>query len=125
MTEDYLKLTAYFGERQRSHDGFLADALLDLYGRTAVAGSVVLRGIAGYGPRHQLRSDESLSLSEDPPVAVAAVDTAVKIAELADQVAAMTTRGLITRERARRVDPSAQPSTVPDTAKLTISVGRR
>ena len=80
VTEDYLKLTAYFGERQRSHDGFLADALLDLYGRTAVASSVVLRGIAGFGPRHQFRSDESLSLSEDPPVAVAAVDTADKIA---------------------------------------------
>ncbi len=125
MTEDYLKLTAYFGERQRSHDGFLADALLDLYGRTAVAGSVVLRGIAGYGPRHQLRSDESLSLSEDPPVAVAAVDTAVKIAELADQVAAMTTRGLITLERARLGDPSAQPSTIPDVAELAIYVGRQ
>ena len=55
---------------------FLADALLDLYGRSAVATSVMLRGIASFGPRQQLRSDESLSLSEDPPVAVAAVDTA-------------------------------------------------
>ena len=48
--------------------------------RSAVATSVMLRGIASFGPRHVLRSDQSLSMSEDPPVAVAAVDTADKIA---------------------------------------------
>ena len=34
MNEDSLKLTSYFGERQRTADnGFAADALLDLYGQ--------------------------------------------------------------------------------------------
>ena len=32
MSDEYLKLTAYFAERLRSGDRFLADALLDLYG---------------------------------------------------------------------------------------------
>ncbi len=126
MSADSLKLTAYFGERQRGHDGFLADALLDLYGRTAVATSVVLRGIAGFGPHHQLRTDESLSLSEDPPVAIAAVDTADKIVGLADEAVAMTTRGLVTLERARLlVAPVQQALTAQDIAKLTIYVGRQ
>ena len=58
MTDDYLKLTAYFGERLRSENRFLADALLDLYGSSAVATSIVLRGIASFGPHHQLRSDQ-------------------------------------------------------------------
>ena len=120
MTDDYLKLTAYFGERSRSGNRFLADALLDLYGSTAVATSVMLRGIAGFGPRHQLRSDETLSMSEDPPVTVVAVDAADKIARLADQVVAMTMRGLVTLERARPGGPPA-----PDTAKLTVYVGRQ
>ena len=120
MTDDYLKLTAYFGERSRSGNRFLADALLDLYGSSAVATSVMLRGIAGFGPRHQLRSDETLSMSEDPPVAVVAVDTADKITRLADRVVAMTTRGLVTLERARLGGRSA-----PDTAKLTVYVGRQ
>ena len=110
MTDDYLKLTAYFGERFRSGNRFLADALLDLYGSTAVATSVMLRGIAGFGPRHQLRSDETLSMSEDPPVAVVAVDAAEKIARLADQVVAMTMRGLVTLERAR---PAARRRRIP------------
>ena len=65
-----------------------------------MATSVVLRGIASFGPHHVLRSDQSLSLSEDSPIAVAAVDTADKMAALADQVSAMVPRGLVTLERA-------------------------
>ena len=34
MNEDCLKLTTYFGERDRTDERFVADALLDLYGRT-------------------------------------------------------------------------------------------
>ncbi len=118
---DYLKLTAYFDERLRHGDRFLSDALLDLYGDNAVATSVVLRGIASFGPHHVLRSDQSLSLSEDSPIAVAAVDTADKMAGLADQVSAMVSRGLVTLERAH-LGGSAPP---PDAAKLTVYVGRQ
>ena len=53
--------------------------MLDLYGNREVATSVMLRGIASFGPHHELRTDESLSLSEDSPVAIAAVDVASKI----------------------------------------------
>jgi PII-like signaling protein len=122
VTDDYLKLTVYVAERLRAENHFLADALLDLYGRNAVAASVVLRGIASFGPHHQLRSDQLLSMSEDPPIAVAAVDTAATIAPIAGQVVAMTTRGLITLERASL---SSTSPAVPDTAKLTIYLGRQ
>ncbi|EUA76290.1 hypothetical protein I553_7366 [Mycobacterium xenopi 4042] len=67
MDEDCLKLSAYFDERQRTRGRFLADVLLGIYEERRVATSIVLRGIAGFGSRHQLRSDQSLSLSEDPP----------------------------------------------------------
>lgn len=118
---DYLKLTTYFGERQRYGDGFLSDALLDIYGDNAIATSVVLRGIASFGPHHVLRTDQSLSMSEDSPIAVIGVDTADKMAGLADQVSTMVSRGLVTVERAH-LGGSAPP---PDAAKLTIYVGRQ
>jgi PII-like signaling protein len=124
VSDEYLKLTTYFGERLRSDNRFLADALLDLYGEAAVATSVVLRGIASFGPHHQLRSDQSLSMSEDSPIAIAAVDRADKIAPLADRVVAMTTRGLVTLERARLLLES-DASAPPDTVKLTVYVGRQ
>ncbi|ULE33355.1 DUF190 domain-containing protein [Mycobacterium sp. IDR2000157661] len=128
MTDGHLKLTAYFGERLRDGDRFLADALLGVYADAGLVTSVVLRGIASFGPRHVLRSDQSLSLSEDSPIVVAAVDTADKIGPLADVVAEMTPRGLVTVERARLVGRS--DATVPDTVqlntvKLTIYLGRQ
>ena len=118
---DYLKLTAYFEERLRYGERFLSDALLDRCGDNAVATSVVLRGIASFGPHHVLRSDQSLSLSEDSPIAVAAVDTTDKMAGLADEISAMVPRGLVTLERAR-LGGSSPP---PDAAKLTVYVGRQ
>lgn len=118
---DYLKLTAHFDERLRRGDGFASDALLDLYGDNAVATSVVLRGIASFGPHHVLRTDQTLSMSENSPIAVAAVDEADKMAGLADKVATMVSRGLITLERAG-LGGTVPP---PEEAKLTIYVGRQ
>jgi PII-like signaling protein len=125
---EYLKLTAYFGERQRSDKRFLAEALLSLYGSRALATSVMLRGIAGFGPHQQLRTDQVLSLSEDPPVTVAAVDTRDRIEALVDDVVTLTPRGLITLERARMLqggDAHFAVPAEPDAVKLTIYVGRR
>ena len=56
MNEDALKLTSYFGERQRTaSNGFAADALLDLYGRHEVATSILLRGAEGFGAKRHPR----------------------------------------------------------------------
>ncbi|HOV67682.1 MAG TPA: DUF190 domain-containing protein [Methanoregulaceae archaeon] len=88
----YLKLTTYFGERARAGSQFLAEALLDMYDEHEVAASVLLRGIASFGPRHVIRSDESLTLSEDPPVALAAVDTEEVIGALIADYSGMASR---------------------------------
>lgn len=129
MTSDCLKLTSYFGERQRADDRFLAEALFDLYGEHGIATSVMLRGVAGFGLRHHLRSDQPLSMSEDPPVAVIAVDTKAKIEELLDQQTALTKRGLITLERAQLLrdegDEVALEELQHEAAKLTVYVGRK
>ncbi|HEX4557611.1 MAG TPA: DUF190 domain-containing protein [Mycobacterium sp.] len=124
MSDEYLKLTTYFAERLRSGDRFVADALLDHYGESAIATSVVLRGIASFGPHHELRSDQSLSMSEDSPIVIAAVDRADKIAPLADRAVEMTTRGLVTLERARLLVGS-DALAPPDTVKLSVYVGRQ
>ena len=132
VNEPCLKLTAYFGERQRvvtdhvRRPGFLADAMLDLFDTRELATSVMLRGIASFGPRHILRTDESLSLSEDPPVTIAAVDVESKISGLVDDVVAMTGHGLITLERARLVSGDDLLDVgADDAAKLTVYVGRQ
>jgi len=131
VNQDCLKLTAYFGERQRTDGQFLAEQLLALYGDERLATSIMLRGAAGFGPRHRLRTDSSLSLSEDPPVVVAAVDTATKIAGLVDTVVDLTPRGLVTVERARLIGGEqdtgafAMPPVMHGAVKLTVYVGRQ
>ncbi|WP_454789192.1 DUF190 domain-containing protein [Mycolicibacterium lutetiense] len=126
-TTDYLKLTAYFAERLRHEHRFVADALLDLYGGSDIAISVMLRGISSFGPHHHLRTDETLTASEDPPIVVAAVDAADKISALAEQTVNLIPRGLITLERAqliRRQSPAASIPAGTDSRKLTVYVGR-
>lgn len=128
MNSDCLKLTTYFGERHRTEDQFVADALLDLYGRTEVEVSVMLRGAEGFGIKHRRRTDRVLTLSEDLPVVSVAVDTRPRIENLLDGVLAIKRHGLITLERARILTGDIVPVTLPEeldeATKLTVYVGR-
>jgi PII-like signaling protein len=120
---EILTLTAYFAERERSQGRFLAEALLDLFDDRRIATSVMLRGIASFGPANVMRSDRSLSLSEDPPVTISAVDTAERITALADDVAGLVGRGVITLERSHAVP--GVPTDGHDAVALSLHVGRR
>ncbi len=129
MDEDCLKVSAYLGERRRNEDGFLTDVLLGLYQERRIACSIVLRGAAGFGTGRHLRTDQSLTLSEDPPVVVIGVDTRTKIEALLDPVLAIKQRGLLTIERARMLRGDIGPLELSDelheAVKLTIYVGRK
>ena len=129
MNNDCLKLTTYFGERHRTEEQFVADALLDLYGRKEVEVSVMLRGAEGFGLKHHLRTDRMLTLSEDLPLVSVAVDTRPRIENLLDEVIAIKRHGLVTLERARmltgEVGAVALPEELHEATKLTIYVGRQ
>lgn len=129
MNEDCLKLTTYFGERHRTGDSLVADALLDVYGRHAVQTSVLLRGVEGFGHKHHLRTDRLLTLSEDLPVMSIAVDTRERIEALLPEVLAIKRHGLVTLERARLlsgdIGPVALPADLHEATKLTVYVGRQ
>jgi PII-like signaling protein len=124
-----LKLTTYFGERHRTADGLVADALLDIYGRHRVTASILLRGVEGFGLKHHLHSDRLLTLSEDLPVVSVAVDERERIEAILDDVLAIRRHGLITLERARMLSGDAGALTPPEhfdeATKLTIYIGRQ
>ena len=128
MAVEALKLTCYFGERHRVDGRFVADELLDLYGRHQLAIAIMMRGVEGFGAKHQMRSDVSLSLSEDLPAMAIALDTPDKVTAVVDRVAAMPGTGLVTLERARLVPSAALPPVLPDdlheATRLSIYVGR-
>jgi PII-like signaling protein len=130
VNEDSLKLTSYFGERQRTADnGFAADALLDLYGQRGIATSILLRGVEGFGARQRLRTDRSLTLSDDLPLTAVAVDTRSRIEGLLESTSGLLRSGLVTLERARLLtgdmDVDAPIETPDDETKLTVYLGRQ
>jgi PII-like signaling protein len=129
VNDDCLKLTTYFGERHRTEKQFVADALLDLYGRNEVEVSVMLRGAEGFGLKHRLRTDRILTLSEDLPLVSVAVDTRPRIENLLEEVISVKRHGLITLERARLltgvIGAVALAEELHEATKLTIYVGRQ
>ncbi len=129
MNEDCLKLTTYFGERDRTADGLLADELLDIYGGHRLQTSVLLRGVEGFGRLHHVHTDRLLSLSEDLPVVSIAVDRRDRIEPMLELVLQVKRRGLITLERARllsgEIGPVELPEELGEATKLTVYVGRQ
>jgi PII-like signaling protein len=121
---EYQKLTSYFGERHRSGGAFVADTLLELYGRHEIAASILLRGTEGFGLKHHLRTDRSLTLSEDLPLVAVAVDTRPQIEAVIAPVLALNPTGLVTLEGALLLDDTV--AAAPDEAtKLTVYLGRQ
>ena len=128
MNERCVKLTTYFGERDRTPRRLLADELLDIYADHGVRASVLLRGAEGFGRLHHLHTDRLLSLSEDLPVVSIALDTPERIESLLQRVVAVTRKGLITLERARLATTDGAVAATGDAQagaeKLTVFVGR-
>jgi PII-like signaling protein len=124
MNADCLKLTIYFGERDRVGGGFLADALLDLFGRRELETSVLLRGAEGFGAKHRLQTQRLLTLSEDLPLVAVAVDTRERIEAVVPEVTSLGGGGLVTLERARLLAGELQTAGDEGMTKLTVYCGR-
>lgn len=124
MSSDGLKLTIYFGERDRVDSGFLADALLDIFVAHGLAASVMLRGIEGFGVKHQVRTDRLLTLSEDLPLVAVAVDRAERVLAALEDVRQLRFDGLVTLERAELLDGHTFEAEDEEELKLTLYFGR-
>jgi len=128
VIEDGLRLSVYFGERDRAGGRLLAGRLIELYAEHGVCTSVLLRGIEGFGLEHQLASERLLTLSEDLPLLALAVDEPARIRELASRAQALSPRGVLTLERARTLHApfdAAELSPGSQDVKLTVYVGRQ
>jgi PII-like signaling protein len=142
VSVECIKLTSYFSERHRAGGRFVADALLDLYGSHEIAASILLRGTEGFGLKHHLRTDHSLTLSEDLPLTAIAVDTRPRIEAVLGPTLELNRPGLVTLERARLLTGTgltdgdgltarltagltAGPGDPPGETKLTVYLGRQ
>jgi PII-like signaling protein len=129
VNDDGLKLTIYYGERDRAGSGFLADELAAIFARHQLQTSLVMRGTAGFGAHQRMRSDRLLTLSEDLPLVSVAVDTRERIQTALADVEGLRFAGLITLERARMLTAPLTavelPQDLHEATKLTVYVGRQ
>ena len=94
-----LLVRIYLGESDRWHGRPLYQAIVERMRERGLAGATVLRGIEGFGARQHLHSTRILSLSEDLPILIEAVDTDEKIRAVLPDLDEMLTDGLITLEK--------------------------
>jgi hypothetical protein len=90
VDEDCIRLTGYFGERQRADRRPLAGALTELYASRDIAAGIVLRGIEG-------------------SVTATAVGTRPDIEAMLGQAAELTGPGLVTIGHARLLTGDIAP----------------
>ncbi len=118
---DNWKISHWFGERDRVAGGFVSDVLLERMAARGVPSALVLRAAGGFGPARVLRSDDLLTLSEDPSVVVTAIDERPRIDDWLEEARALQQHGMITVERCR-------PLTTADAGagewKLSVFLGR-
>lgn len=128
MSAEALKLVAHFGEASRIGGRLASDALMDLVASAGVASAALLRGAEGFGAHHRLRTDRLLSMSEDLPLVLVAVDRAPRIASLAEEAARLLPRGLLVLERASlpglQLDDDTFAAAGGGEAKLTVYCAR-
>jgi uncharacterized protein len=94
-----LLVRIYLGERDTRHGRPLYQAIVERLRERGLAGATVLRGIEGFGARQHLHSTRILSLSQDLPVLVEAVDTEEKVRAVLPDLDDMLGDGLITLEK--------------------------
>ena len=127
MSSEGLKLSVYFGESDRVEGHLMSDLLTDRLAAFGALASTLLRGVEGFGIKHQLRTDRMLSLSEDLPLVVIAVDRSQRIQRLVPEILELVGGGLVTLERVALPglqlddDLTAEDG---DDAKLTVYCGR-
>jgi len=88
-------MTIFIGESDQWHHRPLYMAILEHLKAAGCAGATVTRGVAGFGAHSQIKTANILRLSIDLPVVITAVDAAEKIEQVAPEISAMLTAGLI------------------------------
>lgn len=96
--EQYL-MRIFIGESDRFENRPLYQYLVELFRKEKIAGTTVLRGIAGFGAKSHLHTANILRLSSDLPIVIEVVDTKDNIDRITAKIDAIIRDGLITIEK--------------------------
>lgn len=89
----------FIGESDKWERRPLHAALLELFRAKGLAGTTVLRGVAGFGPTSIVHTAGILRLSADLPMILEVVDSPEHLEAVLPEVDRMMSGGLITMEK--------------------------
>jgi PII-like signaling protein len=98
IESEMIKLKVYVDESDQYKHEPLYKRILDICMQHDISGATAIRGMAGFGCRHELHTDRFLRLSHDLPIIVEVIDSVDKINELVNEIEPIITGGMITRE---------------------------
>jgi PII-like signaling protein len=112
--DEQVLMRIFLGERQLWHRRPLFMALLELFRARGIAGTTVLRGIAGFGASSVIHTMHTFALSEDLPIVIEVIDDEGRIDAVLPEALSMLTTGLVTLEKVQvlrrlSVSPPAAP----------------
>ncbi|NPA52628.1 MAG: DUF190 domain-containing protein [Aquificae bacterium] len=99
--KEALLLRVFIGEKDRDKKTkkLLYKRIVEILKENNIAGATVLRGILGYGASSKIHEFSILSISEDLPVVIEAVDEEDKIKKVIPKIEEILSSGLITTEK--------------------------
>jgi PII-like signaling protein len=101
LDEDGLLLRIFVGESDQWQGRPLYEAIMVRAREIGLAGTTVVRGIAGFGANSRIHTTKILRLSEDLPIVVEIADNAERIEAFLPELDRMVGEGLVTLERVR------------------------
>ena len=110
--EPIQRVRVYLDERDTSEGRPLYMLALERLQREGATGATALRGVAGFGPGHRLRTSGPMDLSQSVPVVIEWIDRAERIARVLPRLDDLLPEALITIEDLR-VYRAALPSSGP------------
>ena len=96
--EQYL-MRIFIGESDKYQGKPLYQYLIELFKKEKLAGTTVLRGIAGFGAKSHLHTASILRLSSDLPIILEVVDTKEQLDGMLSKIDHIITEGLVTLEK--------------------------
>ena len=89
----------FIGESDKYGGKPLYQYLVELFKKEKLAGTTIIRGIAGFGAKSHLHTDSILRLSSDLPIVIEVVDTKEHLDAILKKIDAVIKEGLITLEK--------------------------
>lgn len=105
QTNEELLLRIFLGENDRHGHIPLYEAIVEHLRREGIAGTTVLRGVAGFGGSRAFHADRLLDLAHDLPLVIEAIDKRERLEAVIPSLRGMLSGGLITLESVTVIRP--------------------